>query len=536
MGIGFNEGFSMNLTLTGGGARTGGTFDRVSGMDYDDAFTEDDFDFFDRPSNIKPAPIPFPAPPRTSNLNAVVAASSAGFPTAISPSLLGDGFQSSGPGPPTMTPGPHSSPWTFGEGFTPNVPHDGAPSAPENLPSTPGESAMHSVPTTPTVNLVHEFDHHPTNAKRLAEFDPIPFASTHRISDGKYTMGKFALPSPPDEEDGTESTLDASPNDDGWKIRYNACTDPRVGVVKKLLGVKRKILDQGMRVSRKLPSWLTDYDDAEVGNGDLMDDAKSEKDSEDDLDNTHGSQPTSHLSAPLPSYLPLGPHLIQTQFHHSQLLPLCLPSKAPGSSIPPTNIAVAAPINVPTPVSPAAMIGAASEKSRSLETTASIIAKEVVENSLWGDVWLTNVVGSTVHGELCHADISAVQRSLADIDYIEGPVDLTTLSELSMQPNPQVLVCLLTSISEQVSPPRKQTLQELRPPLITVGKGDAVVQVLPTALRFWEKLGLSPRGGRKDVDAFVLFEADGEERIQQVKSWLTCFSAAYAVRNVIDSR
>jgi mediator of RNA polymerase II transcription subunit 13 len=67
--------------------------------------------------------------------------------------------------------------------------------------------------------------------------------------------------------------------------------------------------------------------------------------------------------------------------------------------------------------------------------------------------------------------------------------------------------------------------------MISVGKGDAIIQVLPTALRFWEKLGLGPRGGRKDVVAFVLFEADCEERIQQVEGWLACVSATYNVRS-----
>lgn len=66
--------------------------------------------------------------------------------------------------------------------------------------------------------------------------------------------------------------------------------------------------------------------------------------------------------------------------------------------------------------------------------------------------------------------------------------------------------------------------------MISIGKADAVVQVLPTALRFWEKLGLGPRGGKKDVTAFVLFEDDGEERQLQVGAWLGNLSATYTVR------
>jgi mediator of RNA polymerase II transcription subunit 13 len=65
--------------------------------------------------------------------------------------------------------------------------------------------------------------------------------------------------------------------------------------------------------------------------------------------------------------------------------------------------------------------------------------------------------------------------------------------------------------------------------MISIGKGEAVIQILPTALRFWEKLGLGPRGGKKDVTAFVLFEDDGEERQQQVETWLADVSATYSV-------
>jgi mediator of RNA polymerase II transcription subunit 13, fungi type len=69
----------------------------------------------------------------------------------------------------------------------------------------------------------------------------------------------------------------------------------------------------------------------------------------------------------------------------------------------------------------------------------------------------------------------------------------------------------------------------LEPPLFTVGKSDAILQVLPTALRFWEKLGLGPRGGKKDVTAFALFEDDGEDRQGQVERWLGDMSATYTV-------
>lgn len=64
--------------------------------------------------------------------------------------------------------------------------------------------------------------------------------------------------------------------------------------------------------------------------------------------------------------------------------------------------------------------------------------------------------------------------------------------------------------------------------MISIGKGDAVIDVLPTALRFWEKLGLGPKGGRKDLSAFVVFE-DGDQRQTQMENWLVSVGNAYQV-------
>lgn len=74
-----------------------------------------------------------------------------------------------------------------------------------------------------------------------------------------------------------------------------------------------------------------------------------------------------------------------------------------------------------------------------------------------------------------------------------------------------------------------QPLQVLETPMISIGKGDAVIHVLPTALRFWEKLGLGPKGGRKDLSAFVIFEENGEQRQTQMENWLVSVGNAYQV-------
>ena len=64
--------------------------------------------------------------------------------------------------------------------------------------------------------------------------------------------------------------------------------------------------------------------------------------------------------------------------------------------------------------------------------------------------------------------------------------------------------------------------------MISIGKGDAVIHVLPTALRFWEKLGLGPKGGRKNLSAFVIFE-DKDQRQTQMENWLVGVGNAYKV-------
>jgi len=53
-----------------------------------------------------------------------------------------------------------------------------------------------------------------------------------------------------------------------------------------------------------------------------------------------------------------------------------------------------------------------------------------------------------------------------------------------------------------------------------VPKSDEVVQALLSALRFWDKLGLSPQE-RKDVCALVLFEESDEARVDKGVLWVS---------------
>ena len=65
--------------------------------------------------------------------------------------------------------------------------------------------------------------------------------------------------------------------------------------------------------------------------------------------------------------------------------------------------------------------------------------------------------------------------------------------------------------------------------MMTVAKSDVLVQVLPAALRFWEKLGLKPRGGSKDVIAFVFYEGNSDAKEAVLSDWLASLGQAWTV-------
>jgi hypothetical protein len=98
------------------------------------------------------------------------------------------------------------------------------------------------------------------------------------------------------------------------------------------------------------------------------------------------------LAKATPSYPPAGPALLHTYFQHNLLLshstPLCPSRTAPSPTGKTPDVA---PVLVPTPVSPTALLGAASEKLQSLEAATQILTKEV-ESAAWNDAWRANTV------------------------------------------------------------------------------------------------------------------------------------------------
>lgn len=64
--------------------------------------------------------------------------------------------------------------------------------------------------------------------------------------------------------------------------------------------------------------------------------------------------------------------------------------------------------------------------------------------------------------------------------------------------------------------------------MILVGKGDSMIQTMPASLRFWEKLGLTPHAGKKDITAFLFLEDNGVDK-PFAEAWLRKLSATYSV-------
>ncbi|KJA21672.1 hypothetical protein HYPSUDRAFT_87898 [Hypholoma sublateritium FD-334 SS-4] len=522
---------ALSVAPSGGG---GGAASRGAvGLEFEDAFTDDDFSFFDRPPRA-----PLPSAP----VSHFGGSTGAGIGSLMSPPathfLHDTGMAQNAQH--MWTPG-------AGDGATPlhhhayeheHLPGHGATDGMSSVPATPG---VHLSPRA--VTLVHGLPTpHDGGASR---FDPIPFAASHRRADGKYAHGKFALalgvglPSPPAEDDDARDQVphapaspgharytyrsaaapDSSPGSGGWRLRYDAVTDPRIGVVRKLIGVKRKPGQHGTRdPQRTVPwagsaaheDWATPPPPSTTADGDVSE-AESEEEEDADEDEDGPDTPLrSRPATPPPAYLPLGPALLPMHFAHAALLALSVPLRPPGSAIlPPTLPGPGALPSVPTPVSPAATMGAASERGRSLEGAAQAVGEEVVANPVWAATWRAASVGARSGGAVWASDARTAVALLSRVPGVRAGLGL-----------PEVFG--LDSSTEDGA-----VLQPLTAPMISIGKGDAVIQVLPTAIRFWEKLGLDPIGGRKDVSAFVLFEDEGGQTQALVDTWVTNLRSTY---------
>ncbi|KAG6890759.1 hypothetical protein C0992_012731 [Termitomyces sp. T32_za158] len=523
MDFDMNIGMDMNMSMPfdvntsrdatfGGTSRTGDT-GNGSGLDFDD-ITDDDFSFFDRPS-APAASTPLP------RIMAITTTTTLPTPATTQTPLNFDSSPLFTTDISSATPCNASTPaWVSGGT------HIATPAVPDLLPPSPGPTPpSHSAPATPTATV-----HLEPLISSNSTFDPIPFADYHRLLDGKYALGKFSLPSPTQGPDYL--TMAENAGRIGWRNDYMAATDPRIGVVRKLIGVKRKLaFDPRGKVAKSptstdSPSWVDEWSSPSSTripspDADIDSDATSSVSSR--SPSPSPSPPHSRPTTPPPAYLPVGPTLLPTYFTHSSLLPLSTPLRRPSSPLP-----LPLPHSHPhihsaafalTPVSPAATLG----ESKSLEAAVGAVATEVVENSPWAEAWrASTLVGSCAQGEVWLADVRAISQLFGSVPGLEGSMALGSLFCDTGRGG---------SGSERRTESEKDKLKMLEAPMIAIGKGDAVIQVLPTALRFWEKLGLGPKGGAKNGTVFVLFEDDGEQRTQQVDAWLGSVATSYKVKS-----
>lgn len=422
-----------------------------SSLDFED-FTDDDFSFFDNPSKSKPKP-PAP-PPQVHGYTNALATPSPIKPSATPAAKLAiqvEDMHLSGPGPPTAS----HTPWTPGGIFTPRSAVDNLDSQfPDLVPTSPGTSPESpAAPLTPPVQLNFDFAHpiRPTHATSSTSsshlFEPIPFSANHKVADNKYFSGKFALAdrslssSPLSAENSADST---------WRKRYNLVTDPRIGVVRKLIGVKRKFPSKsdGPQLNKSRAAtlawlhhrntsddWITAPSPSDDQDEAMHHDEDVESDSEDGQVESDTESPAfSRPATPPPSYLPPGPSLLHCRFEHSQLLPISIPAKAQGStshvsSIPETPNPM---LSVPTPVSPAAMAGAASGRLKVVQELAVAVAIESVENPLWAEAW--RALNLSHHRQLLEParleDLKASASLLQCSQSLDGPLDLAGLYTL----------------------------------------------------------------------------------------------------------
>ncbi|TCD69177.1 hypothetical protein EIP91_008473 [Steccherinum ochraceum] len=482
-------------------------------------FTEDDFDFFDAPALSATADLTsMIAPPPIDIVTTTFASpAAAGQPLNVHTRPLDD-VLSSAKGP--LSAQSQSSPWTTfhgAESFTPQ---------PDPLhvdtDTSHNVTQAHQERQLSSVQLVQQLPS-PTYPPSIYPprypnaFEPIPFSTVHHANDGKYLLGKFALPSPPSEDDDFhhEKPCDSVKLPSAtWKTSYSTKTDPRVGMTRKLSGLKRKHISQGGRLPLVSPGRFRAHDDWVEDETPVVED-NSDTDEECWIADDRLS-PDLRPATPPPSSVPLGPALLQTHFHHPFLQTYAVTLSSTGAATHNT-IATPAAISAPTPISPAAILGTSSEKTKSLEAAAQILLREAVENPVWADAWKACAAYRNprqVLRDIWPVDVKRAALLLTGSDLLTSPIDIAALL------NPGTAT--QTAMSGAVQP--------MHSPLITLSKSGEIINILPPALRFWEKLGLSPRSGPKNVVAFFVADQSQGQNEQDVVVLMQRISSLYSAK------
>ncbi|KZT40690.1 hypothetical protein SISSUDRAFT_1118100 [Sistotremastrum suecicum HHB10207 ss-3] len=410
-----------------------------------------------------------------------------------------------------------------------------------------------------------------------SRFDPIEWTDKYVETDRKYlngNRGKFSLM----QSDEHSRILQPPKTPQSWRGHYRAKTDPRLQVVQMIrLGRKRLRLsaDLDMRSMgalepektnrsrspqerfapgikpglKKHMSWSAGWDDWEstsstagsplhINNGSAHSFDPDDSDDDSMADDIIPDEPPCNRESPPepPVVLPLGHSLISSRFQYSTLLSYATTlltsshhdSASSSSPIFPSHT----PACAPTPVSPGAT---SADRRKLLEQIANALSTELVDNPIWAEEWV--LAGRQSQPEKHYGDVQTLKESLSRSDL----VDLRTLlgaplaadgGSVSLQ-----TVCM-PAFMRRGSTSGAPKLQLMKPPSLAVAQSrvDEIMQIQPSSLKFWNKMGLGPRGGQKDAPCYVVFEeqdgGEGEQRKKEVCDWMTRLCDNYENRSL----
>jgi mediator of RNA polymerase II transcription subunit 13 len=468
------------------------------------AFTDADFSFFDAPgTSTQFLPIQPPAPTAEMFISATGLTPSAGpVPFGLSPPTFYDHQQ---------TNEQISTPWT-GHLLSPSLAPSGAAMAVDEVATTPSSAPtiLPSMPPTvassPVVKLRADTAS-PSASSTLVMFDAIPFAASHLNVDDKYTSGKFSVSY--DSRVGTSVSVLK-----GWREVYNNATDPHVGIAKKIAQHRIGVPSKSPAGNARTAQWVKDHDyeawEPLAAGADVDEEMPSPDDSDDETLTS-----AEVLSFP-PGNLPLGSILLAAHFLPGLLLPMTIPSPPTASGAPsPAGVPGATPAGVPTPLSPTTLQGAETEKLRNLEAAAQVLASEFVSNRQWMEAWVAAQDGNSGQNSMIATDthdINLVNDALRGCKSLQNRLFVRSLLEDDTHDNAM----------------DSGSLDIMTSPSVYVSQSAAILKVQPSAVRFWEKLGLHPRGGHKNVTALVFYDQRSIPT-EAVDAWSAGITAAYEV-------
>lgn len=380
------------------------------------------------------------------------------------------------------------------------------------LPMT--ETTKHEVDTTPT-ETPNSSVSSPTLSispipkllspcKVTQDFRPIPLTVNDHSMDAKYAMGKFST------QVSTYRDAKKSYIPDVWATEYANATDPRFTIRRRLLEAKER---DEIRVNElpHNPSYFDTQWDICMDDDTAVTEMESQYYSDNDDSENMEYESISRAMTPLPTHLPLGPTLLPTRFSYPLLLPLSTNLKPSGISSVVLGSPSPIPNPVPTPISPAAVSNSDNERYTVQENILLFLVNELAENSLWAcscKARLKNQMRSLgSHSGMEREDNLFNENFLFSSGWIWSPIEINTYASV-------------------VANRHKPTLFD--EPRFVVGKSDVIIHVSPSAIRFWNKLGLSPRSGIKNVCGLLFYDSIKSE--SAAEQWLGRVSSIYSTK------